>query len=311
MLSDLLDVRRGEIPHTDGTALARPGVRADLELHLVACEPCREELRAMEEVGAAFAEFTVDEPPAQHFANYVGIVRARLKHSGQAVAQAPASVSRKGGRRIIWGITFGASALAAASLFLVLTKGLPIFEKPSQLAAGPGTQKTGPRRLEGIRQFPKVVLSAPAISAFVPNGPQLQPLPVDDVPSLRGLQESEGRFGFLVVGEKTRGDARPLLGVLLKTTRDVDRVADERLGLMIFDVIPGSPAQAMGLKKGDHIVTANDLPLDNGGTEEILKFFNGIKQAGEGANINLQVIRPIGEHHLFMVKEGVLGEYAP
>jgi len=312
MLSDLIDVRRGEIPHTDGTALARPGVRAGLELHLVVCEACRGELWDMEEVGAAFAEFAVGEPPAQHFAEYVGIVRARIARSGQAVVQVPAPVSRKGSRRIIWGLTFGASALAAASLFIVLTRGLLFnLNKPTEFTSTPAAHLPGTRPNESIAAFPNVVIKVPAINAFVANGPHLQPLPLTDEPDLKVLQANEGKFGSVALCQKCCDNENPLLGVLLKTTRDVDRVADNGLGLMVLEVMPGSPAEAMGLRRGDYIVTANDLPLDNGGVEELVKFFAGLEQAGKGAGINLQVVRTIGNHHLFMVKEGVLGEYAP
>lgn len=314
MLSDLIDVRRGEIPHPDGTALARPGVRAGLELHLVACEPCREELWCMEEAGAAFAEFGVDEPPAQHFADYVKVVRARIARSEQALAPASASASGRRKGRAIRGVMFGASALAAASLFLVLTRGLPIFEKTSEVIPSQVTlNTTNPRPALTAPSFPTVAPNSLAMDVFFPQGPQqLRRLALGDAPSLKALQESEGRLGCLVAGERCCGDERPLLGVLLKTTRDVDRVADDRLGLMVFDVIRGSPAQAMGLRRGDHIVTANNEPLDNGGADEIAKFYAGIQQAGEGAKINLQIVRPIGGgHHMFMVKEGVLGEYAP
>src|SRR5438034_1146716 len=55
LLSDLIDARRGEIPHPDGTRLTEPGMRAAVELHVAACEACREELYSLQEIGAAFS----------------------------------------------------------------------------------------------------------------------------------------------------------------------------------------------------------------------------------------------------------------
>jgi len=56
LLSDVIDARRGEIPHPEGTVLAQPGMKAAVELHLAGCGPCRDELAAMEAIGAVFAE---------------------------------------------------------------------------------------------------------------------------------------------------------------------------------------------------------------------------------------------------------------
>jgi len=313
MLSDLIDVRRGEIPHPDGTALAWPGVRAAMETHLAVCEQCRADLRTLEEVGAAFAEFAVDEPPAEHFAEYARDVRARLARSGVAVAGSHAALSRKGKRNIVWAV-FGASALAAASLFLVLSKALPVSEKPSGPVAGVASENNWNHPRFGS---PGAQKAATPLRILVPNGPQLQPsvLDVDLEPArperLKELVRSEDQSGFLVIGERTFGDERPLLGAFLKTTRDEDRVSDQKLGLRVYDVIRGSPAYNMGLRSNDCIVTANDMAVDNGGVEEAAKFFTRVKQAGAGAPINLQIVRPEGKQHLFMVREGVLGEYAP
>src|SRR5476649_2620370 len=83
-LSDLIDARRGEIPYPGGTRLAEPGMRSAVELHVASCTECREELHTMEEVGAAFAEFSVDEAPVQRFAEYPRIIRERLARENVA-----------------------------------------------------------------------------------------------------------------------------------------------------------------------------------------------------------------------------------
>jgi hypothetical protein len=315
MLSDLIDVRRGEIPHPDGTALARFGMRATVEAHLAACESCHEDLRTLEEVGAAFAEFAVGEPPARHFDDYARIVRARLGRSGVAVAAVPAAVPGKRHRNVVWAM-FGASALAAASLFLVLSRALPLGGNTNLKVAseGPAANTSSVPRSWAL---PPARIQATPLRVLVPNGPQLQPsvLDVDVEPAqpepLKQLLRTEGESGFLVVGERTFGDERPLLGAFLKTTRDEDRDADKKLGLMVYDVIPGSPAHRMGLMRGDCIVTANGMAVDNGGVEEAVKFFTRVKQAGAGEPISLQMVRPKGGQHVFMVREGVLGDYGP
>src|SRR5436853_3038300 len=51
ILSDLIDVRNGEIPPVGASRLSEPEVRADAESHLAGCAECRAELIVMEEVG--------------------------------------------------------------------------------------------------------------------------------------------------------------------------------------------------------------------------------------------------------------------
>src|SRR4051812_23404820 len=78
LLSDLLDARRGELPHPDGTRLAEAGVRPGMELHLAACDGCRREMGDLEDLGMAYAEFAVNEVPAQMFSDYGRKVRDRM-----------------------------------------------------------------------------------------------------------------------------------------------------------------------------------------------------------------------------------------
>jgi len=122
--------------------------------------------------------------------------------------------------------------------------------------------------------------------------------------TLRQLQQHEGRSGYLLFPE-------PLLGLRLKTTRDVDRVVGEGpIGLMVDQVIPGSPAQMMGLRKNDFIVTLNGMEVKGGGAEEAVKFLSSIKELGAGTEISIDAVRPVQSELLFMKRmHGVLGQY--
>jgi hypothetical protein len=295
-------------------------MRAAVELHVAGCELCREELHSLEEAGAAFAEFAVGEPPAQHFAGYGRIVRARMARGtgfqpvvhGQD-AQATHAAPRRG--RVVWGVMFGASAAAAAALFLVLSRGLPVVEQ-----APPEVAKADPVRASEMVSGALAPLVVPtdrvtALWVLVPDGQQgrrqdfyFDPRQPD---GLKALEDQEGQYGYLVASERTTGDERPLLGAYLKTTRDVDRDVKDRLGLMVYDVDRGSPAHLMGLRPKDYIVTVNDMEVKNGGVEEAAKFFAGIKHAGAGTPIKLIVVRFVGGEPMIMVKEGILGKYAP
>src|SRR5688500_2654922 len=86
MRRDLIDARRGEIPHADGTRLSACGMRPTIELHLPGCAGCRDELAILEDVGAAYSEFSVGELPTQAFSDFGAKVRARMANGGAASA---------------------------------------------------------------------------------------------------------------------------------------------------------------------------------------------------------------------------------
>jgi anti-sigma factor RsiW len=310
LLSDLIEVRSGEIPHPDGTRLSEPGMRAAVELHVAACEACRNELLTIEEVGAAFSDFSVGEPPAQHFANYGQRVRARMARTepgvisgAYALRTTDAKPAAKRGRLLRFA-TFAVSTLAAACVALAVSTNFLNVKTPNKVAEAKAKSKS------------RVVLAAkapPQMRVLVPGGAQTVSQEFIHNPAepklLQTLQDDEKRYGYFVFGEKTVGDDRPLLGAYLKTTRDVDHVVDEKLGLMVYFVTPGSPAAAMGLQPNDIIVNINDMPINDGGAKDAVQFLSKIREEGAGKPVTLQIVRPIGPQHLFMEKSGVLGEY--
>lgn len=311
LLSDLIEVRAGEIPHPDGTRLSEPGMRAAVELHVAACEPCREELHTMEEIGAAFSEFSVGEPPAQNFANYGMRVRARMARTEPGVVSGAYALRTVGSqptakpRRLLRFAAFTVSTLAAASVVFALSTSMFHSSKEGKVAEA-GTKASRKTRI--------VAAKAPQqMRVFVPGGAQTVSQEFIHNPTepklVQTLQDDEKRYGYFVFGEKTVGDDKPLLGAYLKTTRDVDRVVDEKLGLMVYYVVPGSPADAMGLQPNDIIVNINDMEINDGGAKDAVQFLTKIREEGAGKPVNLHIVRPVGQEHLFMEKKGTLGEY--
>jgi len=307
VLSDLIDVRRGEIPHPDGTLLSQPTLRAAVESHLAVCPECQAELKTLEEVGDAFADFAVSELPAQHFADYGRKVRDRMagKTPSTNVVSFPA---RRQSRRWISAV---ASMAAAACLAFGVVRYVNTTEK-----------STGKERLASVtienKKLPifSTLRTPTNLTMQRPDaGSMLQPVDFVLNPSEQSsydkLKADEGQYGYLIFGERTKGDGRPLLGVQLKTTRDVDRIRDEMpVGVMVWNVEPGSPAATMGLRRGDLIVQADDQPLNNGGAEEAAAFLAAIAAAGPGSAVELHIVRPMGTQYLYLKpKVAFLGRY--
>jgi len=307
VLSDLIDVRRGEIPHPDGTLLSQPAMRAAVESHLAVCPECQAELKTLEEVGDAFADFAVSELPAQHFADYGRKVRDRMAGITPStnVVSLPA---RRQSRRWISAV---ASMAAAACLAFGVVRYVNT-DKPTSTGPITFVKDANNRKLPIFS-----TLRTPAnLTLQRPDGPSmLQPVDFVLNPSDRSsydrLKADEGQYGYLIFGEQTKSDGRPLLGVQLKTTRDVDRIRDEMpVGVMVWNVEPGSPAAAMGLRRGDLIVQADDQPLNNGGAEEAAAFLAAISAAGAGSAVELHIVRPMGTQYLYLKpKMAFLGRY--
>lgn len=309
LLSDLIEVRCGEIPHPDGTRLSEPGMRAAVELHVAACEACRLEFHAFEEIGAAFSEFSVGEPPAQHFANYGQRVRSRMARaepgviSGAYALRSTDAPPAAKPRRALRFAAFAVSTLAAACVVFAISRNVPRQNPGSKLAVATPAKK--------VRVFTPKTPSQ--MRVFIPGGAQTVSQEFvrnpDEPKFLQTLQDDEKRYGYFVFGEKTLGEDKPLLGVYLKTTRDEDRVAGEKIGLMVYYVVPGSPAAAMDLKPNDYIVDINGVPIADGGAKDAVGFLSKIRAEGPGKPLTIHIVRPIGNEHLYMVKQANLGEY--
>lgn len=296
LLSDLIDARRGEIPHPDGTRLSEPGLRAAVELHVAACQECREELESLEEVGAVFAGFDVGELPVQAFSDYGQLARERMAREKTA---SPGRMDYFWRQTSFW-LTLGASGMVAASFFMMIQPSLSGKSNREILALN-----GGPHRVAIARQTKRVAPEPIRYKVPMPNGAQIVPVnDPSDCNELQRLRQYEARALYLEF-------PAPLLGASLQTTRDTDRVAGEDpIGLRVSEVLPGSPAQAMGLMKDDYIVQWNNVSVTNGGAEETVKFLMGINKLGAGTPVSLHVIRPEGSQFVYRKPmTGVLGEY--
>ena len=301
ILSDLIDVRNGEIPPVGASRLSMPEVRADAESHLAGCTDCRAELIILEEVGNVFADFNVGEMPAQHFADYGQVVRARM-----AMQTERKIIPIRAGRQTGWWKIGASAAVAACAVF-----GFMHFN--------PKTIKT--------RQNTAIASKSPKLDTRIPSFTQPTPMNVLNVavgqpkrdwiynpeqPKLvmEELNNNETRYGYLILGEKVAPTQMPLLGVLLKTTRDEDRDMSRKgqFGLKVFDIVPDSVANEMGLLKDDEIVCINGMNVNSGSVEDAVKFLEVIHNLNKGAVITVDVVRQDKAGVLYTQRRGVLGE---
>jgi len=308
VLSDLIDARRGEIPHPDGTLLSQPAMRAAVESHLAACPECQSELKQLEEVGNAFADFAVSELPAQHFADYGRKVRDRMEGRKPSATNVVPFPARQRSRRWLPAVaSMAAAACLAFGVVRYVNTDKPATNGPITFVKDANNKKLP--IFDTLRTPTNLTMQRPD------PGNTLQPVDFVLNPSDRSsydkLKADEGQYGYLIFGERTKGDGRPLLGVQLKTTRDVDRIRDEMpVGVMVWNVEPGSPAAIMGLRRGDLIVQADDQALSNGGAEEAAAFLAAIAAAGPGSAVELHIVRPMGSQYLYLKpKIGFLGRY--
>jgi hypothetical protein len=303
MLSDLIDVRRGELPHPDGTIFSTPGMRPMVELHLAGCTECREELAVLEDVGSAYRDFSVGEVPPQMFADYGRKVRERVAASGNNIVQPPRGSWL---RRARW-MLLTTSGVAAASLALMLVlRGADSRRVSHRQKPSPTTEA----------QKKTIVQPSSGIQYLRPTSSGFETVSLKDASTdLQEVQRDEGRYGSLSFQV-------PLLGIFLKTTRDADSLYNKdkpKVGLMVARVIPGGPADEMGLQPNDIIVTLNAvdsaggthemMTMSNGGAEEAVSFLQSMNKMGAGTIVNLHVVREVGSQHLYRTPTAVLGEY--
>jgi hypothetical protein len=307
-LSDLIDARRGEIPYPGGTRLAEPGMRSAVELHLAGCADCRDELHAMEEIGLAYSEFSVNEPPAQVFADYPRIIRERLARENSLRAPARGFFSRN--KRGIW-MTLGASGLAAALAFVVVSKATRSNAK-DRIVDGPPVPRIPSIDRHAFKSKVPIRVQHPSLVAgdlqFASQDFTHNPQEPSD---LKPIQDQVDQYKYVILAERPENGELPLFGALIKTTREVDQAEDGQGigGLIVYDVIPGSPAAKMKLQKNDRIVTINDMAVENGGPQEAVDFLTSIRHLGKGAPVTIHVVRPVGSQWMFMKPlTGTLGD---
>jgi len=306
-LSDIIDSRRGEIPYPGATRLAEPGIRAAMELHLAGCTECRNELAVMEEVGAAFSDFSVGEVSAQVFADYPRKVRARLAIEDATRRAADRKKFLALNKRRIW-TTLAASGVAASLLFVAYGRIKPGTHSPVVLNSTPMSWD------EEVQSVPTKATKAPRFIAKRPDGIQFvgDGLNANPDDQIKLMEEKEGKFDSLILQENPALNEQPLLGAYLKTNRDPDKIEDDGAGgLTVYDVVQGSPADSMGLQKNDRILEINGTRIEHGRISDAVTFLSGIHQLGRGASVRLLVVRPDGSQWWFMrPMKGVLGRYA-
>lgn len=329
LLSDLIDVRRGERPAPDISPLADPVFCATVERHLAGCQDCRSELEALEGVGAAYAEFAVGELPAEAFADYGRLVRERLaRRAGleptrrAAVRSVPAWPS--------WLTMVGSSAaaalLAAALTANYLSPRKPLPSDPNLTEVATATRSPparGPEYTRGTEPTtsparpPRTVTqsrSGPTrFALWTNNGPQsmtFNPGAAEAGEVLRQLEQEMRRRGAVMLGELAQGEEanRGLLGLALQA-QNREAVPEAPDGLAVVAVLRGSPAAKAGLQPGDYILNFDDLAFGSSTPTEILKLFDALVKTGEGAQVTVDYARWSGTHWILRRGTTVLGEY--
>lgn len=300
LLSDLLDVRRGETPAQGATVLADPATRTRLEAHVDACAECTRALNDLSEVGAAFAEFSVGEKPAQDFADYATLIRERIVAEGgetrplfpelKLVAPAPAPSPKRGPGWSAWLGMAATSAAAAAVMVGVLNW------SPSKVEPGPVAERSEPVATIG--------------SGYVPPGDivPINPGRDSDVMPVGGgmqLNSAEPKAtNVQLKAELSNSELQRLLGIDLGVLAS-EPDADSPKGLTICRVFDGSPADAAGLRRGDRLTALNGFELGHTSDIEAKALLLGLMKIGKDNIAQLDYARPSGTvKGMWMLKRG-------
>jgi len=306
ILSDLIDVRNGEIPPVGVSRLSEPEVRADAESHLASCADCRVELVILEEVGSVFSDFNVGELPTQHFANYGQVVRDRMAKNDRKITPIRASFAKQWWR-------VAASTAAAACIAFAVMHFVPKKAKSQVVTTIP------PKIVRPYKDTPIPLIPLNPTGNSINDGvnlvnqgfePQVREQMHQSKVSLNELLEYEKKFGSVALTDTARGNEGPLLGAVIKTIRDQDRDLTKigSLGLRVYDIVPDSVANEMGLMKGDTIVCINGLNVNSGGVEDAVKFITAIANLGKGAAVTIDIVREDRSGVLYIQRRGVLGQ---
>ena len=319
ILSDLIDVRNGEIPPVGVSRLSQPEVRADAESHLASCSDCRGELVILEEVGSVFSDFNVGELPVQHFANYGQVVRDHMAKSNfSPVAQSNnqkivpiRAPGRAAGFARWWKV--GASAAAAAAIAFSVMHFMPHkVKKDTQVAIA---DRVAPAKISRPDTPIPTFTNNKSISGMLAvnqaaTGTHVRELVPQGKMSLDDLRRYEKKMGSVILSDSSPDSASPLLGAVVKTIREEDRDLTKvgSLGLHVFDVVPESVANEIDVRKDDTIVCINGMDVNAGGVEDAFKFITAIQNMGKGAVITIDIVRQDKYGVIYKRCRGVLGE---
>jgi len=127
-----------------------------------------------------------------------------------------------------------------------------------------------------------------------------------------GLMESMGQFALPLLGvitgerlEKLIADPpqkgktdRAWLGITLQAlTEDIAGFLNMDVpgGIIVNEVVPGSPASACGLEVGDVLYEINNQQIEVKREEELVIFQRGIADMGAGTSVEFSILRPVEE----------------
>jgi len=349
LLSDLLDVRRGETPPAEHP-LSDAARRAALETHVNRCSPCREELDALSETGAAFAEFSVGEPSPQHFAEYPAKVREKLKTTPARVVPDSVRVLPKLGGNVLrnWRGWLGIATASAAAAMLTVALVIPFLTKKrtqkivtestahvdpeigydskglypiSNEVSAPNPVETPKDIIPPEPELPHAPLSRTYFKLMFQDGDKLIVCPMvydaekrDEL--IKQLQEALKTHGSLTFaeGEATEDLRKALMGMVLRVEAPKEGEAKDcsaPVGLVVAGVLRGSPAEQSGLHTGDCIQALNDLHFDSNTIEETLKFLNALQNTGAGHGVTLDFWHQVPKSKFWKLQRNsvMLGQY--
>ena len=314
MLSDLLDVRRGEQPAPMDSPLGTPEVLDAVEKHVASCPTCTQELHKLEELGRAFAEFAAEEPGQEHFAGYARMVRQRVRRMTQKTIARPAQA-----RFTQWRTWLSAVVTSAAAAVLTVMVLNPAITGP-RLNPDDGKTAAANNAKQEMKGYTKAVKVADAATHTskeasptvagneLPDLSKLQPRDLSLVSwgpgGMRqvnvGPETDMSRLGSIRLGDSSKA----LVGVMF--------AADERTvpeGLRVVAVKKNGVADAIGLRPEDRLLSLNGMRFPNSSPEEIVKFFHAVESLGRGKLIQVDFARKDGDNWIIKRGRGELGKF--
>jgi hypothetical protein len=295
--------------------LGTPELLASVEKHVAACQSCSEELKELEELGLAFAESALEDPPEEHFASYGNLVRHRVRRMTRRTTIQPGVTGPVQWRT--WLSTVAASAAAAVLTVILLNPATPNPATDGSEVAKAEPAPVVRHEMKGDvaektdTQTPKIP-SAGVIRAS--EGSAMPVLPNLESGNLRLMLWGEDGARDVVVNPKTdmSGWRRIVLGDSSKALVGIAFAADERTvpeGLRVVAVKRGGVADAIGLRPDDRLLALNGMSFANSSPEQIVKFFNAVSSLGRGKLIQVDFARKHGDDWLIKRGRGELGKF--